>query len=199
MRLSSLFAALIIFATGSLQASVLLTLEPQSPISVGTTSEVQLRLSGLGQHTSPSVGAFDLNLAFNPSVLSFSGLTFGDPVLGDQLNLAGASTISDATSQGAGLLELFEVSLASTSVLNAQQPDTFVLATLRFQGVANGTSLLTPTLNAVSDASGNALVVGVQTGRIDVTAAPEPGSLWLMTLPAALTFWLVRQSKLHVR
>jgi hypothetical protein len=46
-------------------------------------------ISGLGDGTAPSLSTFDLDISFDPTILAFSTAVFGDPILGDQLDIWG--------------------------------------------------------------------------------------------------------------
>lgn len=157
-------------------------------VDPGTPVQVDLVIAGLGNHTAPSLGAFDLDLSFNAGVLAFTGLTFGG-ALGDEL--AGEAFVSFST--GAGTVNLFEVSLLEPSAtgcifclapyLEDLQTDSFVLATLDFTALGIGTSALGISINALSDGYGDALTADTQTGRVTVAAAatvPAPSTLLLM-------------------
>ena len=186
MRLAVLFASILILGGAPLgAASIVVGTSPQlQSTNVGSMAEVQINISGLGNKTAPSLGAYDLNIAFNPAVVSFNGLTFGDPLLGDQLNLSGIGTIADFSSLSAGLEEAFEVSLDPAQVLDGMQPDHFVLMTLQFTALAPGTSAITPSLDSIGDSAGAPLAVDFQAGQIDVVVVPEPGGSWVFSLAA---------------
>jgi hypothetical protein len=184
---SLLFVTLLALASGPfLRAEVQLAVIPQSPIvGVGSSTAAQVQISGLGVNSAPSLGAFDLQLGFTPSVLAFTGLTFGDPLQGDQLNLSGVGTISDFTLTSAGQVEFFSISLDSSTVLDALQASQFILATLNFQAIVPGSSNLSLGVNALSDSQGSPLSASLQAGNISVVPVPEPGAIWLFTLAAA--------------
>jgi len=155
---------------------VILSLDPLSQVAgVGSSVNVGLEISGLGGFTPPALGAFDITVAFDPTILQFAMGAFGDPILGDQLNISGLGSISSVSS-GPGSVELFELSLDSIDALNSLQPATFTLATLTFNTTSAGASPLNLSINALSDAYGDALSAQVQNGGIGVTAVPEPTS-----------------------
>lgn len=91
----SLFRYLIICAlvmswTTVQAAPITISILPASQsVNLGSTTTVNLTIAGLGNHVAPSLGTFDLNIDFNPTILGFSTFVFGDPVLGDQLDLFG--------------------------------------------------------------------------------------------------------------
>lgn len=186
MRLSLLLAAVSLVATTSLQAVPLLTISPSSQtVTAGSSTDVQVLVSGLASGSAPSLGAYDLNFTFDPTIVAFTSLTFGDSMQGDQLDLSGTGSISDSAIQSPGLLEFFEISLDQASVLDSQQAGSFVLATLHLQGLASGTTSLALSVNSLSDSSGAPLTATADPGSITVTATPEPGALWLFPLAGA--------------
>lgn len=168
--------ALVVNVASAIEISVF----PQDNIvERGTPVDVLLKISGLGDLSPPSLGAFDIDISFNPVILSLANVSFGDP-LGDQLDLSGLGAITEAT-PGAGTVNLVEVSLDPTDVLNDQQLGEFFLATLTFNTLALGESLLSLTINGLGDANGEALVATAVGGRIGVNDAPIPSTLLLLT------------------
>src|ERR1700761_9499769 len=134
-----------------------LTVEPASQmVTLGTSVSISVNISGLGGHVAPSLGTYDLNVAFDPSVLSFTGVNYGDPVLGDELDPSGLGDIQ-LTTPGVGTLELFELSLDSVSLLSSSQPSAFALFQLSFMTIADGISPLAITINALGDENGTSL------------------------------------------
>jgi hypothetical protein len=147
-------------------------------VSQGTQAAVTLSIAGLGGGT--ALGAYDVNVGFNPSLLSFSSATYGDPRLGDQLNLEGFGTVT-ATTPGTGTVELFELSLDFPSVLTSSQAQAFTLVSLDFNTIGIGSSSLLLSSNALADQYGNSLTASLQNGSVTVTrSVPEPGTLGLL-------------------
>ena len=62
-------------------------------VSVGNQFEVDITVSDLGNFQAPSVSTFDLDVTFNSSVIAFNNVTFGDPILGKQLDVLFGSFI----------------------------------------------------------------------------------------------------------
>lgn len=118
--------------------AVLIEVGPRSQEAVeGEEIQVRLAISGLADATSPSLSTFDLEVAFDATVLALTTVSFGDPVLGDQLDLFGLGTETLATS-GGGTVNLFELSLGSAADLDELQAGAFILATLTFEAVGEG-------------------------------------------------------------
>ncbi len=179
MKKSFLFS--ILLAIG-----LLLSMNAQASLSLGFTSatqtanrlEIGLQVSGLGAATAPALSTYDLDIHFDPSLLSYSGITFGDPLLGNQLdvfNLGGNATTAELS--GVGIVNVFELSLDTPAELNTWQADNFILATLRFDILNPGSSALTLNVNVFADAEAVALSPAVQSATI--TTVPLPSAVWL--------------------
>ena len=120
---------------------------PSTPAPVvGDTFTADVVVSGLGNLAAPSLGAFDLNLTFNPSVVNFVGITFGQ-LLGDPM--AGPVEAVTGFAAAAGSLNAFSVSLLTPAQLVALQPASFTLFTVTLQVVGTGDSSLDVLPNAV--------------------------------------------------
>jgi hypothetical protein len=151
-----------------------IALEPSAQtVAVGDSFDVKLTLSGLPAGAAPSLGVYDIDVLFDTSILSLSGVTFGDPVLGDQLALVFGS-ITSATPIPVGV-NLFELSLDTVAVLSTLQAGSFTLATLSFDAISLGTSALTPSIIGLGNQLGNPLVADEVVGA-SATAVPEPSS-----------------------
>jgi hypothetical protein len=176
--------------TGVWAQAVTLNLSPSSSsVNLGDLVQVELRISGLGAATAPSLGAYDFTLAFNPAVLGFGAFTFGDPVLGNQLDLAGFGTVSGFDSGTPGQLSAFEISLDLAADLDALQAASFALGTVSFNAVGNGVSALQFTSGVWSDAAGSPVAVQLGSSSIRV---PEPVSGGIV-LAGAVLFALAAQ------
>ena len=147
-------------------------------VSVGSTVTVDLVVSGLADNAAPSLGTFDLNVNFDPSILTFNGAIFGS-----QLDLFGLGDISFAT-LGVGTVNLFELSLESAADLDNLQAGAFILAILSFNALSTGTSPLDVSVNALGDSLGNPLSADLVSGSITSlgTSVPEPSTLALVGL-----------------
>jgi hypothetical protein len=171
-------------------ANIVLDVSPPSQsVSVGSPVNIEIGISGLGNP--PSLGVFDLNLGFDPTILSFNNVAFGDPILGiDELDPTGAGNTLNFSNPGSGTVEIFDLSLDDSATLSSLQPSNFTLATLTFNTVGTGTSSLDLIINSLGDADGNPLSADLQNGSIAVSAvsaAPEPNlTLVLLGLIACL-------------
>jgi hypothetical protein len=141
-----------------------------STLELGSNASIDFYINGLANGTAPSVGVYDLTVSFDPSILSFSSVGWGTG-----LDVFGLGDIQSAT-LATGTIELFELSLDSSSDLNAFQSDAFRLFTLTFVADASGTSPLDISVNALGDADGVSLPANIEGGSITVgqpSAVPE--------------------------
>lgn len=169
----------LLVAPSSLQA-VTLSLDPGSATrTVGQTVSLDLAISGLGDNVAPSLGAFDITASFDPSILAFTSMAFGDPGLGNLLGPVAGTMDGFVVDAGLGTVNLFSVSLETVDDLNNTQPGQFILGTLSFLALAPGISDLTLGSILLSDASGAPLDAVVQGAKITVnphTTVPDGGS-----------------------
>ena len=148
-------------------------------VDVGTPVDVGVVISGLGDGLPPSLSTFDLDVSFDPLILLLNNVTYGDPILGDQLNLFGLGSVT-LTTPGAGTVNLFELSLDDPTDIDNLQATAFTLATLRFDTLGVGTSPLGLSINALGDADGGPLEADAGHGSITARATttepviPEP-------------------------
>jgi hypothetical protein len=171
-------------------AAISITLEPSpQTIQVGDPDAMNLVVSGLGNLSAPSLGAFDFDLSYNPAIISAVSLTFGSHL---DLGILGSSRFSDLTTPGA--IHLDEVSFESSSDLNNAQPDTFTLATLNFTGLASGISSVGFSFASLSDEQGQSLVgFSTTSGSIEVTGVPDVGSTASLLLLGILSLLAVQR------
>ncbi|MCI0538409.1 MAG: cohesin domain-containing protein [Verrucomicrobiales bacterium] len=160
-------AALGVVSQAAAQINISLQPSPQI-IGVGDPASMELVISGLGNFSSPSLGAFDFDLSYDPAILSAVSLTFGTFL---SPGILGSLQFSDLTL--AGLMHLDEVSFESPTDLNDAQPDTFTLATLGFTGLAPGISSIDFTFASLSDEQGQSLIgFSTTSGSIEVARRP---------------------------
>ncbi len=174
LLLCSLFLAAATFC----RADAILSISPTSQsVTLGSQVSVNVVISGLGNGT--TLGAYDIYVGFDPAVLGYDNTTFGN-----QLDIFGLGDFQFTTPE-AGTVDIFELSLDSSSDLEALQQPGFVLATLTFDTLSKGASSpLTLTVNALSDADGKSINSSVGRGSVSVNAAtvaatPEPSSVVL--------------------
>lgn len=165
-------------------------------VTVGEALSLDVAIVDLGNLSAPSVSTFDFDLGFDPGVLDFTGITFGDPLLGNQVDRSGTARqftvqgIFDAVgfSEAPGVVNFFEESFDLPQDLDTLQPEAFTLATLDFVAQADGNGDLALMLNALGDSQGNPLTLGtIKVSSITVTgpigqSVPEPMTSWLSLL-----------------
>lgn len=181
MKISApvLLAILLSGAFTSLEAAQL-SFEPAGQtVAIGSPVQVALRITGLGVGAAPSLSVFDLDVSYDPAVLQFDSLSFGDPGLGDQLDLSGFGTSTVLDGATPGVVNHLELSFDSEATLNGTQADAFTLSVFTFTALAQGVTTLGLTINALGDAAGDPLAASVVDGGVSVV--PEPG-------PTALVF-----------
>ena len=169
------------FLFGGITASQAITIgiNPMSQnTGIGNTVDVAVVISGLGDFASPSLGTFDLDIGFDPTILGFTGGTFGDPVLGDQLDVLGLGSITVYSDTIPGIVNIFELSLDSPDDLDNLQAGSFTLVTLTFDTLSLGNSSLGISINALGDSWGAPLSADIQSGGVNVV--PEPSMLLLV-------------------
>lgn len=198
-KLLAAVAGTALICSATLAQAITLSINPVSQtVTAGTSTSAALVISGLGDGAAPSLGVFDIDLTFDPSILSFSGATFGDPVLGDQLDLFALGSITSVTS-GVGTVNLFELSLDSVSDLDSLQAGSFTLAVLSFDAIGGGISGLGISINALGDSLGDPLGAETQAGSITVQAPiPEPSSLLLMIPGLFVLMGYTKARKRHI-
>lgn len=156
--------------------AVSLALSTSTPvISIGQSADVDLVISDLAAPGLPALRSFDFDVAYDDIVLGFDSVSFG-LLLGDP-GLFQAFT-SDGVS--GGVVDLAEVSLLGTAALDAlQASSTFVLATLRFEGLTEGVGTLLFTQTILGNEVGAPIVPSAVTG-LSISVVPEPSALSLL-------------------
>jgi hypothetical protein len=155
--------------------SISLSLTPAStPVIIGGDVDI---LVGIGGFVHPTaLGVYDLTVQYNAALFSFSSITFGNPLPSqDQLYLSQFTPIQ-SDSPGSGTIEFSETSLDSPSALETLQATSFLLATLQFQAIGQGTGTFSfdaPDV-VLGDAIGNPLNASLGTAQVQVQAQAGP-------------------------
>lgn len=169
-RLVLLVSTFVLLRGAPAEAIVIDFVPADQTVDLGAAVSVDLVISDLGDFTAPSLGAFDLDVSYDPSILSATSVTL-TALLGDS-----TETLEGVDLSMPGLIDLFLVSLLPQLELESLQPASFVLATLSFDTLATGTSALELTDVVLGDALGAELSAIAGSGSITVgdTGIPEP-------------------------
>lgn len=172
------FGGLLLIAQGPASAITIGVLPQIQEVTAGNSVNVDIAISDLGNMLAPSVSTYDIDVFFDPDVLSFDSVAFSD-----QLDVLGLGDITSVDASVYGTVNLFELSLDSISDLDALQLPAFTLATLTFDSNTAGTSPISLGLNALGDGNGDPLMATLQDSSVNVipapAAVPEPAT-WLL-------------------
>ncbi|HEY1337058.1 MAG TPA: cohesin domain-containing protein [Bryobacteraceae bacterium] len=167
----------LVFAAGVIPIdAATIALSPASmAVSPGHVISLDLVISNLG---SILVGDFDLDIGFDPSVLTLNSATpgshLGDIASGQALDFSLGET-------GPGVVNIAVVSTLSFPALAAIQTPPFSLATLSFTvgPIGGATTVEIASLNALGDSTGTAISIdAVGSATLTANAAiPEPGGI----------------------
>ncbi|NBC49230.1 MAG: PEP-CTERM sorting domain-containing protein [Gammaproteobacteria bacterium] len=158
-----------------------LSIEPTlTSLTSGKSLDVEIQIAGLD---TDDLGAFELDLSFDPSVLQYQSYDLGQGLADPDPLFSGFGDSSDDSSAASGVLTLAEF---STLIDLTGQPDAFTLASVSFLAQQPGTSSLTLSNIALYD--GSSLVEplevsGIANGSVTV---PVPSTLLLMPLGLGL-------------
>ena len=154
-------------------------------LSSGSPVTLDLNISGLGNGT--ALSAFDISVNFDSADLSFEGAAFGDPVLGDQLDLGDLGLNGPTATPGNGTVDLIETDIFdSSSTLLSEQAANFTMVVLTFDALAGGTTPVTATINSLADQESNPFTASTQNASVTIEASPVPLPSSLVLLTAGL-------------
>ncbi len=156
-----------------------------SPLTLGSSFELFVNLSGFQNSSALALGAYDFNLYYDATRFAFSNLHWGDASLGNQLDLGGFGSIKLVDSAATGTLQVAELSLDSPWDLHNLQAKNFTVFSISFLTLLPGAAAFSLDINALSDAYGDSindnLIKGVSV-NIAPTSVPEPSSALLFFL-----------------
>jgi len=170
------------------RAATLAIVPSAASVQVGNSFSVDLVISGLVDFAAPSLGSYDIEFAYDDSLVAFDSVTFGGagPDQLDLLNL-GSITVLDASTSGTVFLG--QVSLDDTDTLNNLQLGSFTLARLYFLGSTVGSASLSIANSLLADALGDELFLDetpAQSSIQVVPAVPVPAAVWLFASSVGL-------------
>lgn len=188
---------LLLLASAFSAHAATITFQPNAQsIALGASTTVDVRVSGLSANQ--VIGAFDLFVLNNASIIKATNLTFFS-ALG-----APGSELTDF-SLGSSSVEAAETSFeSSATLLGLQNSSPFSIFRLTYMGVGAGTSSLTlgsplyladgtgAILPAPTVVAGSITVVG----GTPVTTTPEPSSLALLGSGSSLLLVALRRRKI---
>ncbi len=180
--------------------AAVITNQASAPVVVqGDLVSVVVGVSGI---VGTDVGVYDLNVNFDPLALSYDSVSFGDPVLGDELNEYGygSETNVDASGAASGTVDVSELSFDSPQDLASYQPSDFGLFTVTFEAVGGGSTSVSSTVNSLGDGGGNNLsyTYGAP-ATIDIAVlTPEPSTMALLGIALGVVMLLYRRRIVRV-
>ena len=184
--------AAVLLLAGTAAHAISLGFSPtDQAVGVGSSVDVDLVISGLGDFMPDSLGVFDLDVLYDSAILGLTNVAFGDPGLGDQLDLFGFGSFTGVGAVAGGT-NLFEISFDSPLDLDTLQPGSFTLARLTFDVLAQGKSPLDLANVLLGDAGGNPLSATVTPGSI--AGIPEPGTITLFLMGGLALGFAVRRT-----
>jgi hypothetical protein len=175
----ALMGVLWIVGSAASAAPILSIVPPSQQGIYGSSVTVDLLVSGLGDGVAPSVGAFQTSISFNPLILGVNSVTFGDPVLGDQLDLFNLGSLFFYDETITGQVDLFEISFDSPTDLDSLQAPAFILARIVFDVIGVGRTALSLGNVILADSLGIA-AIPVDLVDSEVNAVPEPAAIALV-------------------
>ncbi len=171
--------ASLALAGGARAASVHL-LASSAAIRIGDEVTISLEISGLGAGSGDSLGAFDVDVRFDESLLRLTSFSFVDPLLGsnplDLVELGALPFLGDGWVNG-DVLDAFGASGNAAEVLDLDQVGTFRFFSARFVALAPGLAsamldLLDPRL-VFAGSGGAELSVAFGVSAVAVRIAPQ--------------------------
>lgn len=193
---SLLCGALLSVASLSTHATSLSLVPSSLTAPVGTSINLDLIISGLGNHTAPTLGGFDIDLGYDSSLLGLTDITFG-PALGNSdlleaLNGSGSVT-GGINIYAQSLLEANATTciFCSSPYLEDLQTSSFTLASLTFQTAQPGPATFNLSLNQIVDGYGDHLTTTVNAmPSVQIAPVPVPAALWLFSAGlTGLGYW----------
>lgn len=164
-----------------LSQAVMIEFSPQNQTAnLSDSVSVDVLITGLEDGSlNEIVSSFDLDITYDPAIVSFAGVTFG----------TGLGLSFQSNTNSLGLIDIAEVSLEADATLQANQGNDLFLGTLSFDAIGFGVSPLNfnfDAFNLLTGLNGNILQLTSSSGSIVVGQVPLPSTLSLMGLGAFL-------------
>ena len=195
----TIFGVLIWLLAASAQANpvfplTLSVIPNQSSVNIGSPLSVDVVINSIDNFDF-TLGGFDIDLAYDTSVLELTGISFGS-ALGDESLLESVTDSSASTSGTANLTELsFLEASASDCVfclapyLQDLQGNSFILVSLTFDSIGTGNSGFDLNINVLSDGYANPLDANKNVNQAQITSVPLPAAIWLFASMLPLIGW----------
>ncbi|MGD8910089.1 MAG: hypothetical protein PVI92_12165, partial [Chromatiales bacterium] len=181
-------------------------------VAVGDTVDINFDISGLSLAAGDSLSAFDFDILYDDSAFSFTGFSFADPLLGNQLDLPIVGSLGfsgDVVAIGSGSLDAYGTSGNPGADLDADQVNGFRFLSLSFSAIAETSSCLfeidlaDPQL-LVLDSDFGDLSVSYQSSGVAVAVSnsanvSEPGSVLLFVLGMMMLLIAERSLKMKTK
>jgi len=153
-------------------AAVISITPSTSQVSTGSQFCADIMVADLG--VNEKLGAFDLNLQYDPSILEFTGYSL--------TNELGSISDNLALDLSSGLINQGEVNISGLSLLDNldSQLSTFKLASVVFNAVNQGTSILGFSDVTLGNYFGNAIGAVIQNSSVQ--AVPETSPMALISM-----------------
>ncbi len=185
------FVIVVMFACAGTAFATSISVTPSfQAVLVGDLVQVKLDVADIPVNT--AVAGYGFRLQYDPTILTFSSVSFGDPALSTFLDYNQGYNENYSTLPSYNAVHVFggASGILSKTELIALQPQDITLATFFFNAVAPGTSLLHvqpgieflegPNSSGSSGGPGFTSSSDIFHGSVQVTAVPVPASLFLL-------------------
>ncbi|MDJ0869668.1 MAG: cohesin domain-containing protein [Myxococcota bacterium] len=190
-RIAALGAIFLLVGAGAASALPVTLTASSSSVAVGGEMSVDVGVSGLEAGGDPSLLAYTLTIDFDDSLLDVVDVAFGDG-LGTPCPVGDPNPACEA-SASANPVDADSLRIQSISFLAdlSAQPAAFLLATLTFEGVAEGDAVIALVEDAFTELVMRDEGISIEgpdspLPSVDVTVVPEPGTATLLAFGAGL-------------
>lgn len=196
---TTIFGVLIWLLAASAQAGqafpfTLSVIPNHSNVSLGSPLSVDIVINSIDNFDF-TLGGFDIDLAYNTSVLNLTGISFGT-ALGDESAFESVTDTSASIPGNANLTELSYLEARSSDCVFCQVPyledlqgNSFILVSLTFDTIGAGNSGFDLNINVLSDGYANPLEANKNVNQAQITSVPLPAAVWLFASMLPLIGW----------